>query len=62
MTHDPLCPHMPEGSSDRICTKCYEHSCECCQCDLIEKVRADQDRIHREEMQSLVLAARKERP
>jgi len=50
MTHDPLCYHA-EGKWDGGC-----------QCELIAKVRADQDRIHLEEMQSLVLVARKAQP
>ena len=43
MTHDPLCTFAP--------CECYKdgsgiHSCgtDTCQCDLIEKVREDQDR------------------
>lgn len=41
MTHDPLCPKMPNDSSERICTECYEHDCECCECELIAAVRVD---------------------
>ena len=43
MTHDPLCP------TQTMC-KCKDQECwDCrdpvaCQCDLIAKVRADQDR------------------
>lgn len=54
--HDRLCPCFggigPEDWPDT----------RVCRCDLIAKVRVDQDRIHREEMQSLVLAARKVKP
>lgn len=41
-SHDPLCLYFPDDSTERICTRCYEHDCECCQCDLIAKVRADE--------------------
>ena len=60
MAHDPLCPNAKGCSHD--CGGCACNLDAFCQCVLIAKVRADQDRIHREEMQSLVLAARKERP
>lgn len=66
MTHDPLCPIQPpvvgSGGTDPAIRTMPESAGVPCQCDLIAKVRADQDRIHLEEMQSLVLVARKAQP
>lgn len=42
MTHDPLCPRLSNDSPQRICEVCYEYACECCQCDLIARVRANE--------------------
>ena len=47
MTHDPLCPHRPEtlgvgGPAEAVLN--YQAAVSC-QCDLIAKVRADQDMI-----------------
>lgn len=54
--HDPLCL----AADGEPCINHGTPACPCdCQCNLIAKVRADQDRIYREEMQSLVLEARK---
>ena len=47
MTHDPLCHGCV--SSDGLC----DSNCAVCQCDLIAKVRADQDRKHWEKTKHL---------
>ena len=53
MTHDPLCP---------VIAGCF---CEvpdelCCQCDLIAKVRKDEQARQRAEMTELCIEARKQ--
>lgn len=35
--HSPSCSRLAEDSSQRICTGCYEHDCECCQCTVIHE-------------------------
>ena len=49
MTHDPLCPR---ASHPKFCEGCTPQ-CGTCQCDLIAKVRADQDRKHWEKTKHL---------
>ena len=44
MTHDPLCPNAKGCSHD--CGGCACNLDAFCQCDLIAKVRADEDRRH----------------
>ncbi len=47
MTHDPLCPQQRCDYNETADADCmgYEDCTHRCQCDLISKVRADQDMV-----------------